>query len=106
MTLHDTTQHPEPTRFTSQMSRDAFPSRELSLSGSSRFSSQPPSTRRVGSGKHLELVFEDYLDRPLRQLTEDSSRVETLVLRALSSLGLEIRPQRRRLRLHRRRHLR
>ena len=31
--------------------RDAFPSRELSLSGSSRFRSQPPSTRRVGSGK-------------------------------------------------------
>ena len=30
---------------------DAFPSRELSLSGSSRCSSQPPSTRRVGSGK-------------------------------------------------------
>eukprot|EP00964_Phaeocystis_antarctica_P076833 scaffold47559_cov65-Phaeocystis_antarctica.AAC.2 len=33
------------------MPRDAFPSRELSLSGSSRCSSQPPSTRRVGSGK-------------------------------------------------------
>eukprot|EP00964_Phaeocystis_antarctica_P009181 scaffold4980_cov79-Phaeocystis_antarctica.AAC.1 len=33
------------------MSRDAFPTRELSLSGSSRCSSQPPSTRRVGSGK-------------------------------------------------------
>ena len=31
--------------------RDAFPSRELSLSGSSRCRSQPPSTRRVGSGK-------------------------------------------------------
>ena len=45
------TQHPEQTWFTSQMSRDAFPSRELSLSGSSRCSSQPPSTRRVGSGK-------------------------------------------------------
>eukprot|EP00964_Phaeocystis_antarctica_P039649 scaffold22679_cov69-Phaeocystis_antarctica.AAC.1 len=30
---------------------DAFPSRELSLSGSSRCISQPPSTRRVGSGK-------------------------------------------------------
>ena len=31
--------------------RNAFPSRELSLSGSSRCRSQPPSTRRVGSGK-------------------------------------------------------
>ena len=39
------------------MSRDAFPSRELSLSGSSRCSSQPPSTRRVGSGKHLVLIL-------------------------------------------------
>eukprot|EP00964_Phaeocystis_antarctica_P055359 scaffold32566_cov60-Phaeocystis_antarctica.AAC.4 len=39
------------------MSRDAFPSRELSLSGSSRCSSQPPSTRRVGSGKHLVLAL-------------------------------------------------
>ena len=48
------TQHPEQTWFTFQMSRDAFPSRELSLSGSSRCSSQPPSTRRVGSGKRLQ----------------------------------------------------
>ena len=31
--------------------KNAFPSRELSLSGSSRCSSQPPSSRRVGSGK-------------------------------------------------------
>ena len=45
------TQQPEQTWFTFQMSRDAFPTRELSLSGSSRCSSQPPSTRRVGSGK-------------------------------------------------------
>ena len=37
--------------FTSQMQRDTFPSRELSLSVSSRCSSQLPSTRRVGSGK-------------------------------------------------------
>ena len=43
------TQHPEQTWFTFQMSRDAFPSRELSLSGSSRCSSQPPFTRRVGA---------------------------------------------------------
>ena len=51
---HDTTPRshiPEQTWFTFQMSRDAFPTRELSLSGSSRCSSQPPSTRRVGSGK-------------------------------------------------------
>ena len=51
---HDTThmtQHPEQTWFTFQMSRDAFPSRELSFSGSSRCSSQPHSTRRVGCGK-------------------------------------------------------